>query len=105
LGSEQPNSAQIHKLSEKDFSYLNFGDFGRGGRKITRGNFVNETACLVGTIAERLVGGLAAAAESDGSASGEAELISGGIYDLKIAFDEDRAVISKRDFSWHEFPL
>ena len=105
MGNEQPNSAKILKFYKKGFSFLNFGDFGRGRRKISRGNFVGEVAFLVGTVAERLIGRLAAAAQADGSASGETELISGWIYDLEIALDEDGAVIAKRDFSWHEFPF
>ena len=52
-------------------------------------------------VAERLVGGMAAAAKSDGGASGEAEFISGEIDDFKIAFYQDWAVIFESDFCWH----
>jgi hypothetical protein len=66
---------------------------------------VGEIAFLVGAVTERFVGGLAAAAEADGSAAGETEFIPGWVYDLKIAFDEDGAIVSEGNFCWHEFPF
>ena len=68
----------------KNFSSLNFW---RGWWKISCRDFAGEIRVAVRAIAERLVGGVAAAAKSDGGASGEAEFISGEIDDFKIAFD------------------
>jgi len=93
------------KFSEKNFSFLNFGDFWHRRWKISRCNFVGEITLLVGAVTERLVGGLAAAAQTNRSAPGKTKFISGWIYDLKIAFDEDGTVIPKRNFCRHEFPF
>jgi hypothetical protein len=55
----------------------------------------------VRAVAEGLIGGMTAAAESNGGASGETEFISGGIDNLEIAFDQDGAVILECNFRWH----
>jgi hypothetical protein len=72
------------KYFEKDFSFLNFW---LGRWEISRGYFVCEIGIPMRAVAEGLVGRVAAAAESDRGASGEAELISGRIDDFKIAFN------------------
>jgi hypothetical protein len=82
----------------KNFSFLNFW---RGWWKISGGNFAGEVRVAVCAVAERLVGGMAAAAKSDGGASGETEFIPGEIDNLKIAFDQDWTVILECDFCWH----
>jgi hypothetical protein len=71
------------KYFRKNFSFLNFW---RGWWKISGRYFAGEIGVAVRAIAEGLVGGMAAAAESDGGASGETEFISGEIDDFKIAF-------------------
>jgi hypothetical protein len=86
------------KNFRKNFSFLNFW---RGWWKISGRNFAGEIRVAVSAIAEGLVGGMAAAAESDGGASGKPKLISGEIDDFKIAFDQDWAIIFECDFCWH----
>ena len=102
VGSARPNSKKCwkewKKYFRKNFSFLNFWC---GRWKISGRNFTGEIGVAVGAIAERLVGGMAAAAESDGCASGETEFISGEIDDFKIAFNQDWAVIFECDFCWH----
>jgi hypothetical protein len=60
----------------------------------------------VGSIAERLALGVAAAAKGDGAAAGKAEGSSCRVQHLEIAFDEDWAVIANRDLcACHEVSL
>jgi hypothetical protein len=82
----------------KNFSFLNFR---RWWWKISGSYFASEVGVAVRAIAEGFVGGMAAATESDGGASGETEFVSGEIDDFKIAFDQHRAVIFECDFCWH----
>jgi hypothetical protein len=79
----------------KKFSFLNFW---RGWWKISCRNFAGEIGVAVRAIAKGLVGGMTATAKSDGGAPGEAEFISGEIDNLKIAFDQNWAVIFESDF-------
>jgi hypothetical protein len=102
VGSGRPKCANSCKISRKNFSFLNFG---LGRREISGGYFVSEIAFAVRAIAEGLVCGMSAAAETDGSASGQAEFISGWINNLEIAFDKDRAVVFESNFCWHLFPF
>jgi hypothetical protein len=71
------------KYFRKNFSFLNFW---RGWWKISCRYFAGEIGIAVRAVTEGLVGGMAAAAKSDGGASGKAEFISGEIDDFKIAF-------------------
>jgi hypothetical protein len=98
VGNARPKFAKARKYFWKNFSFLNFG---LGGRKVSGGNFVREIGVAVGAVAEGLIGGMTAAAESNGGASGETEFISGGIDNLEIAFDQDGAVILECNFRWH----
>jgi len=91
-------SEKIAKKFSENFSFL---DFWRGWWKISRRYFAGEVGVAVRAVAEGLVGGMAAAAESDGGATGKTEFISGEIDDFKIAFDQNRAVIFECDFCWH----
>jgi hypothetical protein len=88
VGNARHNFKQCWKKRQKyfrkNFSFLNFW---RGWWKISRRYFAREIGISVRAIAERLVCGMATAAESDGGASGETEFISGEIDDFKIAFD------------------
>jgi hypothetical protein len=59
----------------------------------------------VSAIAEGLVGGMAAAAETDGGASRKTEFISGEIDNFKIAFDQNWAVIFESEFCWDDSPF
>jgi hypothetical protein len=68
----------------KNFSFLNFW---RWWWKISCSYFAGEICVTVSAVAEGLVGGMAAAAKSDGGASGETEFVSGEIDNFKIAFD------------------
>jgi len=96
--TRDPRLAKSRKYFGKNFSFLNFWLW---WWKIPRGYFVGEIIQAVSTVTKRLVGGMAATAESDGSASGESELISGRVNNLEIAFHQDWAVMFKRDFCWH----
>jgi hypothetical protein len=72
------------KYFRKNFSFLNFW---RGWWKIPRRYFAGEVGVAVRAVTERLICGVAAAAESDGGASCKTEFVSGEIDDFKIAFD------------------
>jgi hypothetical protein len=100
--TRDPRLAKSRKYFGKNFSFLNFG---LGWWKIARGYFMGEIIQAVSAVAERLVGGMAATAQSDGSASGEAELVSGGVDNLEITFHQDWAVMFERNFCWHWFPF
>ena len=84
VGNARHNPTKLLIFCRKDFSFL---DFGSRRWKISRSYFAGEIGVTVRAVAKRLVGGVAAAAKSDGGASGEAEFISGEINDLEIAFD------------------
>jgi hypothetical protein len=59
----------------------------------------------VRAIAEWLVCRLAASAKADRSATCEAEWLAGRIYDFKVAFDADGAIIINREFRSGHFSL
>jgi hypothetical protein len=94
---EQPWETR-QKYFRKNFSFLSFW---RGWWKISCRYFADKVRVAVRAVAEGLVGGMAAAAKSDGGASGETEFVSGKIDDFKIAFDQNWAVIFECDFCWH----
>lgn len=52
-------------------------------------------------IAEGLVGGLATAAEADHCPTGEIVFSTGGVIDLKVAFDPQRTILVNRNLSGH----
>jgi hypothetical protein len=52
----------------------------------------------VGAIAKGLIGGVAAPAESNGRPSGKPEGLPFGIYNFKLTFHPDGAVIVDRNF-------
>lgn len=68
-------------------------DFGLGRGKIAGNDLVLKSGAGVGAIAEGLVLGLAATAESDHGTAGEAERLPGRVENLEIALDADRAVV------------
>jgi hypothetical protein len=84
-------------------STLQLGLEGRwlGRWKIPRLNCVSETYLLVGAIAKRLVGGMAATAERNRRAARQAEWLAGRIVDLKIALDSQRAIVKGSDLCGH----
>lgn len=96
--ARDPRSAKSRKYFRKNFSLLNFG---LGWWKFSRGYLVSEIIQAVSTVAERLVGGMSATAESDRGASGETEFIPSGVDNLEIAFDQNWAVMFERNFCWH----
>ena len=66
----------------------------RGGRWQVAGvDFVGEADSLMGAIAEGLIRGVAAAAERELRAAGQAEGLAVGVEDFEIAFDAERAVV------------
>ena len=98
MGNEGPNFANAQKYFGKNSSFL---DFGLGWWEFSCDYFVGEIIQAVSTVAERLVGGVTAAAESDGSTSGEAEFVAGGVDNFEITFDQDWAIMFERNFCWH----
>ena len=60
--------------------------------------FAGEPNDLVRTVAEGLVGGVAATAKRDFRPAGESEGFSSGIDDLEVAFDPQRTVVRGSDF-------
>lgn len=84
VGNARPKFTNLQKHFWKNFSFLNFR---RGWWKISGSYFAREIGIAVRAVAEGLIGGMAAAAESDSGAAGKAEFISGKIDDFKIAFD------------------
>jgi len=59
--------------------------FWRG--ELPRGDKIGEPRSFVGAITEGLVCGVTATAEADGGTTSEAEGLSFGIADFKVAFD------------------
>jgi hypothetical protein len=82
--TRDPRVLIVEKYFWKNFSFL---DFWHRWWKISRRYFAGEICVAVSAVTKGLVGGMAAAAEPDGGASGKAEFISGEIDDFKIAFD------------------
>ena len=72
-------------------------DLRLGGREIARCDLVGEATDFVAAVAEGFVGGMAAAAESERSAAGEAERLAFRINDFEVAFDPKRTVVIDRD--------
>ncbi len=68
-------------------------------RQIARSHGIGEVLALVRAVAEGLVAGMAAAAQGDGRSSSKAERVAFLIFNFKIAFYSDRAVIKNRHFS------
>jgi hypothetical protein len=66
---------------------------------------VAEAACLVGAVAEWLIGGLAAAAKAQGGTPRQSERATFGIYELEVAFDADGAIVVHSDFGCRQFSL
>lgn len=72
--------------------------------EILRGDGAREVLAFVGAIAERLILGVATAANSYGGATTQAKFLACLIDNLKVALDADGAVIEKRHFgACHEF--
>ena len=61
-------------------------------------NFVGKPNDLVGTVAEGLVGGVAATAKRDFRPAGEPEGFSFGIDDFEVTFNPQRTVVRGSDF-------
>jgi len=72
----------------------------RFGRREDRGDhFRLKAAAGVSAIAEGLVGGLTTAAKADHCPTGEVVFSTGGVIDLKVAFDPQRAILVNRNLS------
>lgn len=84
-----------------DFDHAEESHFWRGRRQLARGAHRFESHAFVRSVAERLVFRVPAAAQADGSASGEAELIAVGIVNREVALDADGAVVENDYFRWH----
>src|SRR5215469_15689408 len=67
-------------------------------RQIAGVDFVGKPNDLVGTVAEGLVGRVAATAKRDFRPAGEPEAFSSGINDLEVTFDPQRTVVRGSDF-------
>ena len=68
----------------------------RRWRKFAGFDLILESGTLVRTVAEGLIGGLAAAAQGDHFAPCESELVSLGVENLEISFDPDGSVVVNR---------
>src|SRR6185295_7911680 len=79
----------------------NLRGFGSRGRQHASLDRRLEPALLVGPVAERLVRGLAAAAERDGGASGQVERLAILVDDLEIPLNTDGAVVANGDLGRH----
>src|SRR5260370_23187912 len=67
-------------------------------RQVAGVDFVLEANCLVAPVAEGLVGGMAAAAETNPGATSKAERLPFRIDDLQIAFHSQGPVVGRGDF-------
>src|SRR5690349_2208971 len=76
-------------------------DFGFRRWKLARHNRVGEPHAVVAPVAERFVGGVPAAAQRDHRASGQPELVSRRIQNLKLSLNAYRTVIQTSDLRWH----
>ena len=76
-------------------------DFRCGRGQIAGGADGVESLAAMGAVAERLVFGVAAAAQGDGRASRQPEGVSFHIRDGEFSFNANRAVVANGDFSWH----
>jgi hypothetical protein len=66
---------------------------------------VGEAACLMGAIAEWLIGGLAGAAKAQSGTPRQSERATFGIDELEVAFDADGAIVVHGDFGCGQFNL
>lgn len=73
------------------------------GRQLSGRNGIGESACLMRTIAERLVCGVPTTAEPNGGPSGQAKGLAFGIKDFEIAFHTDRSVVVNGNFRGRHF--
>ena len=78
-------------LKRQPFRAL-FSELWLGWRQLAGDYFVNETHAVVAAVAKRLIGGVPAPAKRNHSAAGEAESLTSGIADFKLALDADGAV-------------
>ena len=62
-------------------------------RQVACGDGADEIDALMGSIAERRVGGLAAAAKGDRRAATQAKRVASLIDDFEISFNTNRAVV------------
>lgn len=69
-----------------------------GGRQFARAHRIGEVLSLVRTVAERLIGGMAAAAERNGRAPSQAEGFAFLVFYLEIAFYFDWTIIKNSYF-------
>src|SRR5215472_12318868 len=88
----------VHALALNLSSALRFRRRRCRRRQIAGVDFVGKPNDLVGTVAEGLVGGVAATAKRDFRPAGEPEGFSSGIDNLEVAFDPQRTVVRGSDF-------
>ena len=67
--------------------------FGLRRRQFACGDRVLKPSTGMRSVAERLVGGLSAAAERDHGTAGKPEGGAGGVQNLEVALDSDRSVV------------
>jgi hypothetical protein len=77
--------------------------FWRG--QLPSGHSINESTGLVGAVAEWLVRGVPATAETDRGPPSQAKGFSFGINDLEVAFNADRTVVIDCYFRGNHFFL
>ena len=86
-------------------SALKTRKLGLGRGQFSSNNGVGKGASLMAAVAKRLIGGLPAAAETDGGTPRESEGLALRIDDLEIAFDTKRAVVIHGDPGCGQFFL
>jgi hypothetical protein len=80
-------------------------ELGFGRSQFAGGHGVSKTARFVAAVAEGLIGGLAAATETDGGATSQSKRLSFGIYNLEVTFDAKGTIVIYRDFGCRQFFL
>lgn len=83
-------------------SILELSQFRLRWGEFTRRDHIIKSYAIVTAIAKRLIGGLAAAAEGNDGAAGEAERGTRGVEDFELAFNADGTIGGDGDFGgWH----
>jgi len=75
--------------------------FRLGRREFPCHDRIDKTGPIMAPVAKRLVGGLAAAAQTDRGTTAQAERLALRVDDFNFAFHADGSIVIDDDFSWH----